>query len=60
MSECEATVNFVIEDFNHDEEEWHSAQVQVTMKEALTGPDAVRFMEADKLEKLQLEGHKTW
>ena len=37
-----------------------SMTVQVSRKEALEGPESVQFLEADSLEKAQVESHKTW
>ena len=34
--------------------------VQVSKKDALEGPESVQFLEADSLEKAQVESHKTW
>ena len=43
-----------------EDEEALSFTVQVSRKEAFEGPDAPKWLEADTLERTQLEAHKCW
>lgn len=46
--------------FVDDDEELISLTIQVTRAEAFNGPNRVQWMQADDLEKLQIEGFNTW